>query len=328
MSHRWLAALIGVAIAVFAVRPADARTSDPPGTKQAVSEKTEAAVKELMRNVREGGVVDDRPVLALPSGEAVVCLSEWLKDPVWKMKSSALRLICMIAQKEKNPTVRRQALLKVLDVSCEDRDIGENAAAWLLTVPADELPADCNARIEKALSESKVIPGVIRLAGHLHLAGSTNRLRELAEAQFMGTDREGYQGIGWASALALARMGDDEATRHVVKRVQGERNDITRVTSLVEDLAYTGRAEAIKPLIANVLSTKRLPPVEALMQGEPFGMRSLEVLARTVEGFPLAAKEWYEFSEQDLVNARLWLQKQKKISMKNSKEEVDVGSTR
>jgi hypothetical protein len=286
----------------------------------AVSVKTRETVEKFIKSVRELQPVDDAPLLTLPAGEAVICLGGYVNVGEKGVQWHAARAIWIVIMKQNDLAVRRQGLAIILPVSFKD----ETAARWMRETPADQFPAEAKDLVTKALADPSVTYGTILLAGWLEVEAARGRLRELAKHRFDGTDEGGDLDTPWAAVLALARMGDAQALQHLVKRVRNEKNDMKRATTLVTDLAYVGRPEAVRLLVETVLSNKRLPPLGPWAVGEPFGMRALGPLARVVEGFPLEAKDDYQYSIDDLARARTWLQKQQTLKLKGAKEPLDL----
>lgn len=111
----------------------------------------------------------------------------------------------------------------------------------------------------------------------------------------------------WASRMVLARSGDKEAMRDILKYVEQETNLVIRITVLLDDVAYTRQTEGVELLNRYLNSDERLPSVKDSAPGSLVCQRAAAVLAKMISDFPVRKDYYADYSDRDIVECRQWM---------------------
>ncbi len=149
--------------------------------------------------------------------------------------------------------------------------------------------------------------GVILLTGVAQIRDQKPYLRGLIAQQHPASLQ---------ARLALARMGDKEQIAECIRLAKAEPDLVRRASVLPHQLAYTRQPEVIPVLNEYLLSDKRLPSVKDGVPGIRCCEYALWVLARTLEGFPVADKGTVGYSQEQIDTARQWMKTQTKFEFK------------
>lgn len=152
---------------------------------------------------------------------------------------------------------------------------------------------------------------LVRLVGSLQIISLTDELRTLSGPATSN------QSIRWAALLALARMGDQEATQSVMKRVQRLPVNDDVVYEIFPDLIYTRQRTAIDYLIMELKSDEK-KCYTADAEGETpitCAYRIMEMLAPVIDKYPLEQDASEDIKTKDykksLTTVRTWFEKNK-----------------
>ena len=158
-------------------------------------------------------------------------------------------------------------------------------------------------------------PEAIRLIGIAECKEAIPRLQAEIQNEPARIDLPaGYYATStWAALLVLARFGEEESLARIIRQVEGEPDIIVKATILFWDLAYTRRPAAFDVLKKYLNSDKRLPAVKATVPGRLEACYAAAPFAKYVKGFPIQETD---FSEQQVMQARVWVNSQKEWQFK------------
>ncbi|MEZ4946410.1 MAG: HEAT repeat domain-containing protein [Cyclobacteriaceae bacterium] len=123
------------------------------------------------------------------------------------------------------------------------------------------------------------------------------------------------QRIRWAALLALARMGDAEATQSLMKRVQRLPVNDDVVYEVFPDLIYTRQRQAIDYLIVELKNDEKKCTTADAEDETPItcAYRIMELLAPVIEKYPLEVDASGDIKTKDykksLATVRNWFEK-------------------
>jgi hypothetical protein len=234
-------------------------------------------------------------------------LAPYYTDTVKTIRAKAYYITKRIGQKSKDARVQNRAIdLTVRALKEKDTGISGNAI--------EALTGFNSANFSPAAKDSVgnlIKPGVpnldklLTLAGFLNLNNRTQQIRDLLALNTNTT-------IKWAARLALARMGDEEATDWIVNKLNNAQVNDDFVYQVVPELVYTRQPrifdfleEIINSDVKNCHSSD--PDSEKMIL---CGYRVMEHIAPAIKDFPVKTNESGDLNVSDynaaLAQVRSW----------------------
>ena len=288
--------------------PADERASPEP------SEDLASTLAQHMAEVRGGRTITGNlaALLATDPARSVALLELYIQDASAEVRSRAYALLAELARLTQSATVRRESVAHLVRALEDPASlVWQHAAKDLLTFGEGDFTDASRDTIRRHLLRPEPRREEVRIAGVAGLQSEAERLEGLAnEAPHHPTVEKtvNYYGtVEWAAILALARLGSDAALARAIERVEAETNDVIRVGFLLQDLAYTRQPAAIAVIREYLESRDRLPSVKPPHPGKRFSQHALDVLAETINGFPVQKRNPGAYSEQEIEIAADWL---------------------
>ena len=127
----------------------------------------------------------------------------------------------------------------------------------------------------------------------------------------------------WFVALALARMGNEEATKWCVQKVKSAPVNSSLIENVLPDLIYTRQKEAIGYCVELLFSDEKLcaTPNPDLSEKIPCAYRIIELLAPVIEDFPVKVNPSIGLESDDYPNTlqivREWFKNNSDYKMNN-----------
>ncbi len=268
-----------------------AATSTPVGAD--VSQ----AVAEHIENERRGRGTPYDKIKAEPPAQVLAELRKYLRDPADGARLEVVGLASVVGSKHPQRGVQQQAARLVLDVALGDADYGVRDFALSRLhrfFSHDAFKDDMRRDIHRALQQKNLNGYLVQVAGIAEVRSAAPRLRQLANAG------------SWSAQLALARMGDPMAIRYVIDRVEGSKDEVRRVRSLLDSLAYIRQPEAVEVIIKYLFSDKSTPASPPDVGSVPYSYYAVRLLEEIIEGFPTGIAN----TEAGIVRARQWITQQ------------------
>jgi hypothetical protein len=198
-----------------------------------------------------------------------------------------------------------------------DRELHNTYSQLLLDgFKGQDFSKDAKDAILTALKENNPRPGVIAASGAAQMTEALPRLGELLidEVELSRKPSGGvskwYFTVGWHARLARARIGVKEDVQKCVELVR-KVSDTQALLSLLEDVAYIRQPEAIQCLQRYLEGNLRFPSTNPGAKGEPVASYVVDLLADSLQGFPVEKKRERFYSDEDIERAREWMKQQK-----------------
>lgn len=236
-----------------------------------------------------------------PPGQVLAALRQHLLAPKERVRLEAASLIARIGMKASERPIKRQATRMLLDVVLEDPDSGlaSSARGSLMLFERADFTDDMRQVLHSYLLSRKDTPGAVysemALAGTMHIPAATGLLRQFAAANPRADS---------PANLALARMGDQQATQRIIAKVEGEPNLTRRVTRLLSEYSYVRQPQTVEQLVRYLFSDERLPLYGVPNTGERVATRAVTELRGIIVGFP---DRLYPTAEEEIAEARKWV---------------------
>ena len=216
--------------------------------------------------------------------EAIVFLSAFLTDSTYMVRARALEVSTAIALQTRD-TITRQMCVRMLmhPVEGGDFDVAGSALSLLRGFARTDFSTEVRDTISSLIRKrASNLNQLIAMAGYLGIPELTRDLRSYALPGNPNSTR-------WAALLALARMGDRDATDDVLQRVEALGVTDKVVYNIFPDLVYTRQPEAIAYMAKQIQhDEKHCFSADAEREvAIPCAYRILEQLAPVIENFPL-----------------------------------------
>ena len=294
--------------------PMDA--SGAGGSEMPTAENTSRpaeAISAALNHFAEHRIFDPQieVVVAGNPSESIRILSSFLNYPDPEVRWITIRLLAAAGRASSLQDDRRAVTDALVDALRDDSDlVWQHAATDLMWFRAPEFSPSAGAELV-ALVRQRATPEMIRVVGVADVRSATDIidqfLDENSALELRGQPAR-YRSLDWAARLARARMGSEEDAKQITAEVEAERDDVLRVTKLLDDLAYTRSPEGLRVLIENLESNERLPQYSNVAPGSPYAQYALASLSRMrLEGFPVSPQEPGEFTGQQIGRARRWM---------------------
>jgi len=269
-------------------------------------------IEQYMSQVREQEYVQmpDRSLFSEANATALLdAVEHYYTDSLPDVRLKAYYFTYKAVKSSADSTLRSRAVKSLVN-ALQDSNSGNvgSVAVWLTQFSKRDFNSQAKDSLVSAL---KRVPfyrdEILKLAGFV---GLTDQIDFIKGNLIGGLYRTGKE--KWAAYLALARMGDDEATAYCLGMVkqQGINDDV--VYELVPDLIYTRQKKAVDYVIEILQDTE-----ENCTSGNPefggrimCGYRVMEYLAPVIVDFPLATDDYGDLMTDDyeaaLQQLRVW----------------------
>lgn len=278
---------------------------------------TKTDIDKLMSEVGNGRPLSKtvRTISRSDSSDIAAAAASYLKHQNKNVRHHAAMLVQRAAIKSTDANLRSNVTNQLIDL-LDDLEalVWQHAAKGLNTFKANDFDEAADNKLRRMLRRPDPRREVVRLVGLADLKNQMPRLRTLLidERQYETPTSVGkwYGTVSWNARLALARMGDADAIDWVVSLVEGEPNDVIRVTVLSRDLGYVGQPKTLAALGRILNSNERLSPTKVGRKGMPVWQYAIDVLADTVDGFPVGHESPGSYTLDELTQAKNWMQTQ------------------
>jgi len=262
----------------------------------------DTAMRALARYGDEADIREliESPIMEIFPGrdfgaEAFGILAEYIDNPPEHLKKKLCRYIAGIGRWSEEKPVRHQAV-RLLVSALSHPDLETDAASKLLLFIPSDFNEQAREKIGEYLADKQLNRSRILLAGLASRRELIPRLREIARLEDPELRR---LGLAWHARLALARLGDEQAIEVCVRMVEA----VPEVISLpVADFAYVRQSAVVKAL--QPLLERDDSPGEQRIRYAP---RALEVLAASIEDFPVRHFPGPIYFEFEIRAARRWM---------------------
>jgi hypothetical protein len=232
----------------------------------------------------------------------------FLADSMDMIRGKAYYIIKRIGQKSNNREVRQQAVHRlVLGIrDGNSGNSGNNSDALTNFRKDDFLPVDRDSLGRYLHPQIPHLEVIVKLAGYLELTNQQTAINGLVNSNLAFKYK-------WASRLALARMGEQNAISYILTKLNQAIVNDNLVYDVVPDLVYTRQKDIFKFLEGIVNSDQ-----PACQSADPdsnkrtiCGYRVMEAMAPAIQDFPLTVDESGNLETNDyqaaLASVRTWL---------------------
>ena len=242
----------------------------------------------------------------LNNAELLTSIQPFLNDSTLSVSRGARQLLTSLAINSSDRAIRQRAtnlLVGALTLTGENESLVYSLRQFQ---PADFAASARDTLAARIRQSPTSMASLIRLAGYIDLAA----LRDFLRSQ--STPQNSNKKVRWAALLALARMGDEQATAAVLQQVKKQPMGDQVVENLFPDLVYTRQRLALDYL-GEILSNETplctsLNP--ELTDAIDCGYRVMEMLALVIRDFPLKLGTMGDIETNDyeraLAQARQW----------------------
>jgi hypothetical protein len=296
-----------VAIAFLVYGAALATHAQPKDTRD--------IVKEFTEQIDNGEAVDSAALYRLPPGELLPELKKYLSVGSDKVRLHSASVAVVIGQRSDAPDLRKEVVELLMNFATEEKDAGHTR--WVLEKLSGFAKADftetAKDQVLKLVRSKHVHGEAFLVAGTANVVAAKEELKKWAR---QGSDGPFLLGNRtWSANLALARLGDADAAKFCVEKLEAEKDIVQRVRRF-PDLAYTRHEAASKLLAQYLMSDERLPSTKPrTFPGTKVASYALDVLAQSIDGFPVKS-EGPSYTEDKIATARAWVEEQKKLTFK------------
>jgi len=259
----------------------------------------------------------NNPTLPLPKSvlddgqnEAVLitALVPYLGDTLEAIRGKAYNAISSIGQKSTDVSVRQSAVTFLAQgIKDKSTGIGGSAGETLTNFNREDFISSTRKLVGDAVDiQTPHVGQVVKLVGYLKLTEYTNKIVALTKAKASSK-------VKWASRLALARMGNEEAIEYVLTKMGTASVNDDFIYDIAPDLIYTRQRKLFNYLVSIVNSDTYLCESADPDSGQKIlcAYRVMEYVASVIENNPLKVDNWGTLNEnnyqQALQDLRKWL---------------------
>lgn len=243
--------------------------------------------------------------------EIIESAPPYFADTLSRVRAKMYMLVGEAGAKSKDQNLRQQAVGKLVNAS-DDFDNLDLLLSKLSSFGRDDFSASSRDTLVSLFRKKPpYLDQVARLVGMLQISELKEDLRMLSGPTTT------KQSTRWAALIALARMGDAEALRSMMKRVQRLPVNDDVVYEVFPDLVYTRQRQAIDYLIVELKSDEEKCTTADAEDETPItcAYRIMEMLAPVIDKYPLTADVSGDIKTKDyeksLASVRQWFEKNK-----------------
>lgn len=238
-------------------------------------------------------------------------LMSYDKDKAFSVRQSALSYEVRLANLQPIIEIRQKVAERLVTALIEPvSNVHPHPYKWLLTFKKEDFNKITKEMLHNALAEKNPDGTVIMICGFADMKEELPRLKGLLidEIEYSKGPyviaQPWHDTTGWSARLARARMGVQEDITKCIELAESEQNPNERVERILPQIGYIRQPEAIEYLESYLGSDGRLPPLTPNSLGRPYSYEVLEILAESLENFPVIDKE------KDIEFYRKWMAEQ------------------
>lgn len=243
--------------------------------------------------------------------EVIEIAPQYFSDTLSRVRAKMYGLVGEAVVNSKDQNLRQLAVEQLVKASADF----ENLDLLLLKLSAfkksDFTQASRDTLVVLFRKKPPYLDQLARLVGSLQMTSLKDDLMVLSGPTTSN------QRIRWAALLALARMGNAEATQSMMKRVQRLPVNDDVVYEVFPDLIYTRQRQAIDYLIVELKNDEKKCTTADAEDETPItcAYRIMELLAPVIEKYPLEVDTSGDIKTKDykksLGTVRAWFEKNK-----------------
>lgn len=255
-----------------------------------------------------------------PENAAAVlkALPVYYKDTTALVRSKAYSLAKSIGTKSQDKSIRQQAVQQLLEGGKDVHTGNAGSALKYLTLfkQQDFVAASKDSLRSQFRRSPRHVDVKVKLIGFLEMKELRDEVYSLSQQSTLGRKER------WSTSLALARMGDAQATTDIVNRIERMPESDALIYEIYPDLVYTRTQEAMELLLVTLNSdAKNCSAADAERDAKiPCAYRVMEMLAPVLENYPLTVDESGDIRTNDypeaLRIAREWCSTQKTFTIR------------
>jgi len=279
-----------------------------------------AANMEKMRNKEPLSKITDEQLKAADPQQILSNLAAYENDPDWTVKRLAFRYEYQLANAQPTKEIRQEVACRLVSEIITTKENPVTVYGWLTTFQEKDFSEKTRRLIHEQMNKG-IKTHVVLLCGIANMPEELPRLEkllidELAYEQKM--QKEGHKGnywyytLGWRARLARARMGVKADIAKCIELIDTQKENYDLPTFLFPDLGYIRQPETMEYLKGYLYSDKKLPSdISPELEGTPYAVWAMHILANSLENFPVKAREstgFYPPSELEI--AKKWASEQ------------------
>jgi hypothetical protein len=256
--------------------------------------------------------ITDEQLRAADPNQLLAVLAPYGKDPEWPVRHAAYAYMVRVATIHPVARIREEVVRRLVDAVYSG--IGHNEGPWLLRFTAKDFDDRSRNAIRQALSREPVSALTVQLCGVANIQDQLPRLEGLLidEVAYISDPKmrhfpKWYYTLGWDARLARARLGVKEDITRCIELAEREKNATERVLRILPQIGYIRQPEAIEYLRKYLESNDRLPPTNPGMPGRSYASWVMDILAQSLQGYPVKQKPAGNYTEQEIKVCRKWM---------------------
>lgn len=271
-------------------------------------ETVEKTIKDAINSVRNGKVIEtgERDFSTLDAKIALNSLRKFKSDPSANVRFAVQTMQFKIAVRNMDTSIREDVTNSLVsDLLDGDPLVSQQAVRRLQSFKSKDFSTATKNLIGIVMQRADASKELFLVIGIAQVREQIPFLKNIA----VGLNKHvagWYASVEWYSALALARMGDKQETKRIIKIVESEADVVLRVTRLLSDVAYLRQIEGVKLLQKYLESEDRLPRVKDNVPGTKYNQYALDFLTQSIENFPVK-NQGLGYNDAEVQLARSWM---------------------
>lgn len=243
--------------------------------------------------------------------EVIASASNYFGDTLAQVRARMYSLVGEAGSRSQDKTIRGLAVNQLVKATADYNNLDLLLTQFNRFTSNDFSNNSKDSLISLFRQRPPYLDQLVRLVGSLQITSLSDELRTLSGPATTN------QRIRWTALLALARMGDQEATQSVMKRVQRLPVNDDVVYEIFPDLVYTRQRSAIDYLIVELKSDEKKCFTADAEDETPItcAYRIMEMLAPVIDKYPLEQDASGDIKTKDykksLTTVRTWFEKNK-----------------
>jgi hypothetical protein len=260
--------------------------------------------------------IDDGNVLKVDPNILLSDLKNYEKDENVNVRRSVNSFLWKIAVAHPETGIRKEAVQRLV-AACNDTNayVWRGVYKWILCFSSTDFTPAAKASIHKMWEAKDRQREMALLMGVANMPEEMPKLRELLFDELTQRNEGNksiYSTTGWATRLALARMGSKQDIVRCIEVIETEPDPFVQFLRLQHHLAYIRQPEVIPIFRRFMDSDYRVPNDADAGRGSLGCYRTLDILAHIMKNFPVSTSGSVGFaskgySEEQLNIARKWM---------------------
>ncbi|MEZ4974053.1 MAG: hypothetical protein R2820_12140 [Cyclobacteriaceae bacterium] len=241
--------------------------------------------------------------------EIIASASQYFNDTLSRVRSRMYSLVGDAGSGSKDQNLRRQAVSKLVNATHDSENLDLLLSKLSSFAKSDFNSSSTDTLVSLFRRKPPYLDQLARLVGTLQISELKEDLRTLSGPSTKN------QRIRWSALVALARMGDDEALKSMMRRAQRLPVNDDIVYEVFPDLVYTRQRQAIDYLIVELKSDEKKCTTADAEDEAPItcAYRIMEMLAPVIDKYPLQVDASGDIKTKDynksLKSVREWFTK-------------------